>query len=181
MDDEDMGVEVEDVEVKSTYPITKLPKYVPLRKGKTKVLKDIDESKVALHIPLLPNEIVFEGPFLGWFPLLKWEDFDLYDTEKFPHLTTDQLMHRVVHTSTRMTTLELWKWLKGVDKVGLLNLLWVPHYNRTPIILLVIKQLLCLVHDGCLWLEELIPITDMLIHRITRLPCTGENLAMMFG
>ena len=73
------------------------------------------------------------------------------------------------------------KWLKVVDKAGLLNLLWVLHYNRTPIIVLVIKKLLCLGHDGCLWLEEPIPIIDRLIHRITQLPYIGENLAMMFG
>lgn len=30
-------------------------------------------------------------------------------------------------------------------------------------------------HDGCLWLEEPIPITDQLIHRITLLPCKGED------
>jgi len=47
--------------------------------------------------------------------------------------------------------------------------------------LLVIKQLLCLVHYGCLWLEEPIPITDRLIHRITRLPYSRENPAMIFG
>lgn len=38
-----------------------------------------------------------------------------------------------------------------------------------------IRQLLCLVHDGCLWLEEPIPITDHLIHRITQLPCARED------
>lgn len=63
-----------------------------------------------------------------------------------------------------MTTLEPWRWLKGVEKVGFLNLLRVSHYNRTLVIVLVIKQLLCLVHDGYLWLEEPIPIIDMLIH-----------------
>ena len=90
-------------------------------------------------------------------------------------------MHRILHKTTRMTALEPWKWLKGMDKAGMLNLLWVSHYNRTPITLLVIKQLLCLVHDGCLWLEEPIPITDRLIHRITRLPYSRENPAVMFG
>ena len=33
------------------------------------------------------------------------------------------------------------------------------------------------MHDGCLWLEEPIPITADLIHRISRLPCKGEDLA----
>ena len=37
------------------------------------------------------------------------------------------------------------------------------------------------MHDGCLWLEEPITITDRLIRRITRLPYTGENAAMIFG
>jgi len=41
----------------------------------------------------------------------------------------------------------------------------------------IIRQLLWFVHDGCLWLEEPIPIIDHLIHRITRLPYLGEDLA----
>jgi len=39
----------------------------------------------------------------------------------------------------------------------------------------VIKQLLFLVHDGYLWLEEPIPITAELIHRISWLPYTGRD------
>lgn len=85
MDNEDLGEE-EDVEVKGSDPITKLSEYVPPHKGKTKVLKDIDESKVTLHMPLLPDEIVFEGPLLGQVLLLKLEYWDLANTEKFSYL-----------------------------------------------------------------------------------------------
>lgn len=90
-------------------------------------------------------------------------------------------MRHIIDTTIGMTALESRRWIRGVDKEGLLNLLWVPHYNHTPIILLVIKQLLCLVHDGCLWLEEPIPIADRLIHRITWFPYTRQNPAMIFG
>ena len=38
-----------------------------------------------------------------------------------------------------------------------------------------------MVHDGCLCLEEKIPIANRLIHKITQLPYIGEILAMMFG
>ena len=76
-------------------------------------------------------------------------------------------MHHVFHKNTGVTALELRKWLKGMDKVGLLNLLWVPHYNRTPITLIVNKQLLCLVHGGYMWVEELMPIIETLVHRVT--------------
>lgn len=51
------------------------------------------------------------------------------------------------------------------------------HFHRTPITIFVIRQLLFLVHGGCLWLEEAIPIVNHLIHRITRLPCKGEDPA----
>lgn len=90
-------------------------------------------------------------------------------------------MHWVLDKNTGLMALEPWKWLRSIDKARLLNLLWVLHYNCTPITMVVIKQLLCLVHDGFLCLEEPIPITDMVIHKITRLPYTRENLAMEFG
>ena len=43
------------------------------------------------------------------------------------------------------------------------------------------KQLLCLVHDGFLWLNVLIPIIDMLVHWIMLLPQCGLNLVKEFG
>jgi len=43
MDDEDIAMEIEDVEVEVSDPISKLLEYIPLRMGKTKVPKDIDE------------------------------------------------------------------------------------------------------------------------------------------
>jgi len=64
-----------------------------------------------------------------------------------------------------------------VEKAGLLHLLWIPHFHRTPITIFVIRQLLYLVHDGYLWLEEPIPIMEDLIHHISQLPCKGKDHA----
>lgn len=163
MDDEDVGAEVDEVEAQGADPITWLPKNVPPRKPNIKIPKDIDESKNPLQTPLLLDKIIFDSSHLARMPLLKLEDWDLADHEKFPHLATKQVMCRIIDTNTGITALELRRWLKGVEKAGFLNLLWVLHYNRTLVTFLVIKQLLCLVHDGFLWLEELIPITDRLI------------------
>ena len=176
-----MGVEIEEVEAQGADPITRFPEYVSLYKPKSNVPKDIDESKTPWQTPLLLDEITFDGLRLAWVPILKLRDLDLVDHEKFPPLATEQLMCHMIDTNMGMTALEPRKWLRGVEKVGLLNLLWVSHYNRTPMTILVINQLLCLVHDGCLWLEELITITDMFIHCITCLLYTCENLAMIFG
>lgn len=76
-----------------------------------------------------------------------------------------------------ITTLKPQKWLRSVEEVGLLHLLWIPHYHRAPITIFVIRQLLYLMHDGYLWLEESIPITTELIHRISRLPYIGRDPA----
>lgn len=81
-----MGAEVEEVEIQGEDPITRIPEYVPPHKPKTKIPKDIDESKTPLQTPLLLDEIVFDGLRLTRVLLLKLEDWDLAGHEKFPHL-----------------------------------------------------------------------------------------------
>lgn len=74
MDDEDVGVEVEDIETQGADPITRFLEYVRPCKPKTKVPKDIDESKNPLQTPLLLDEIVFDGSCLSQVLLLNLED-----------------------------------------------------------------------------------------------------------
>ena len=66
-----------------------------------------------------------------------------------------------------------------MEKAGLLNLRWIPHYHHMAITIFVIRQLLCLVHDGYLWLDELIPITANLVHRLTHFPTKGNDPAQI--
>jgi len=66
MDDEDVGMEIEEVKAKGGDRITLLSEYVPPRKLNSKVPKDIDESKTPLQTPLLLDEITFDGPRLAW-------------------------------------------------------------------------------------------------------------------
>jgi len=139
IDNEDLGAKVEEVEAQGADPITQLSKYVPPCKPKSKVPKDIDESKTPLQTPLLLDEIAFDGSCLARVLVLKLENWDLVYHEKFPHLAIEQLMHHIIDTNTRMIGLEPQRWLKGVEKAGLLNFLWVPHYNCTPVTVVVIK------------------------------------------
>jgi len=74
MDNEDVGVDVEEVETQGADPITRLSEHVPPQKPKTKVPKDIHEIKTPLQTPLLLDEISFDGPHLARVPLLKLED-----------------------------------------------------------------------------------------------------------
>lgn len=142
---EDEGMEED---IPPTHSATKLPTYVPPLRGKTKVLKDLDKTKSSLHTLLLPNGIVFEDKHLGHMPTMKFEYQDLANCEKFPHLETKNLVKQNIERV--VTTLELWKWLCGVEKAGSFHLLWVLHVHCTPITIFIIKQLLCLMHDGYL-------------------------------
>jgi len=119
---EEQDVEME-VETQGTDPITQLPEYVPPCKGKSKVLKDIDESKSSLKNPLLLDNLVFEGLHLQRVPVLKFEDWDPIDHKKFMHLATAKLMGQRIDEITRTIQLELRTWLRGVENVGSLNLL----------------------------------------------------------
>ena len=113
----------------------------------------------------LPKGVLLEGTEFGRIYTLKFEDWDLADTEKFPHLETSELMEQI--TEGVVTTLQLKEWLQRVEEVGLLHLLSIPHFHQAPIRILIISQLLFLLHDGYLWLEDPIPITKDLIHQIS--------------
>ena len=120
---------------------------------------------------------MFEGLCLVRMPHLKLEDWDLANTERFPHLATDNFMQRVFYKDSGVIALEPVKWISWVEKERFMILLWVSYYHHAPINLIVIKQLLCLVHDECLRLEDPIPITNMLNHRIILLPHSRLNMA----
>lgn len=175
------GQGTEDIDAKGLEPFTKLLDYIPLHKGKTKVTKDLDFDKFVISTPLFPEQVPFEGLCLMQIPMLKMEYWDLMDHEWFPHLATTNYMKHVYYPDSGVTELEIVEWICKVENYGLLSLLWVPNYHRTTIITTCVRQLLTLVHDGCLWLGVHIPITYMLIHRITHLPHEGFSLAKEFG
>jgi len=83
----------------------------------------MDATKSTLQTPLLPEEIRFDGLPLGQIPSIKFEDWDLVDSDKFPQLAADKLLQ--------------WKWLRGVAKARLLNLR-IPHYQPAAITIFVI-------------------------------------------
>ena len=146
-----------------------------------KVTKDLDSEKFTISTPLLSEQVRFEGPQLTRIPLLKMEDWELADNARFSHLEMDKYRRRVYYAESGVTTLEMEEWAYEVEHLGLINLLWVPHYHRTPINTICVRQLLALVHDSCLLLEGPIPITNMLIHRIIHLYYKGMNPAKEFG
>lgn len=108
----------EDIDAEGVDPISELPEYIPSRKGKVKVTKDSNVEKFVIYMPLLLENITFEGPRLAWVPLLKMEDWDLADHERFPHLMTNNYMKWVYYKDSDVTVLEPLEWIHGVNKSG---------------------------------------------------------------
>lgn len=174
------GEGTKDINDEGIAPITKFPNYIPPCKGNAKVTKDPDSNKFVISTPLLLEEVPFEGLHLARIPLLKMEDLDLANHDRFPHLVTANYVKHIYYVDSGVIVLEMVEWIRRVENSGLLKLLWVPHYHGTTINTTYVCQLLTLVHDGCLWLGGPIPITGMLIHRITHLSYKGLNLAKEF-
>jgi len=110
-----------------------------LRKRKAKVTKDPDADKFTISMPLLPEQVPFEGPWLARIPFLKMEDWDLVGYTKFPHLAIDKYMWRVYYEEIGVTMLEMEEWVCSVEQLRFLNLLWVPHYHLTPINMICVR------------------------------------------
>lgn len=87
----------------------------------------------------------------------------------------------IYYKENGVARLEPMKWVRVVKKAGLLHMFCTPHFHMSIMNTLCVRQLLMLVHDGCLWPREPIPIIDMLIHRITNPIYKGADLAKEFG
>jgi hypothetical protein len=69
------------------------------------------------------------------------------------------------------------QWVTGLENIGILNLLEIPHFRWGKDVNKCVKQLLSVLHGGFLWLEEPISIDVELISFIIGLPSNGEKLA----
>jgi len=81
-------------------------------------------------MPLLLEQVPFEGPQFARIPFLKMEDWDLADYAKFQHLATNKYMWKVYYKEIGVIALETEEWVCGVKQSGFLNLLCMPHYQH---------------------------------------------------
>lgn len=163
LDVEELGCVFEDINVEDIDPISRLPAYMPPQKSTSKVTKGPNAVKYNVFTLLLPEDIPIEGELLAWIPSLKMEDWDLNDHGKYPQFDLSQYLKFIYYEKAGVTHIEPMKWAAGIEFTGLLNMLYVPHFGNSIINAIYVHQLLALVHDGCLWLGEPIPIDEMLI------------------
>ena len=117
----------------------------------------------------------------GILDQLKYADHDTNDREKFLQFALGKYLHSVHYLEVVTTLLEVKQWAAGLEQAGLLKMLNVPHFGRSPQVTVVVKHLLALVHDRNLWIgNQRIAIDGGLIYRIIGLPKEGPDPSIEF-
>lgn len=65
--------------------------------------------------------------------------------------------------------------IEVLEPSSLLNLLRIPHFERSTEVTTVVKILLSCMHEGFLWLAKKVDLNVHLIHRITGLSKRGTD------
>ena len=80
--------------------------------------------------------------------MVKFDDHDLANLEAFPELALELYLERVLEDDVLKVV--PMPWASGLAGSGLLNLLRMPHFGHYSITDRLVRNLLGLVHDGCL-------------------------------
>lgn len=126
-----------------------------------------------LQMPLTPQKVPFKGDMFGKIPLVKFDDYDQANEETFLELALEYYLERVLYEN--VVKVEPMPWAHELSNAGIFNFLRIPHFGRYLITNFCMCQLLALVHDGCLWIQNIIPIDAALIDQITNLPKKGPH------
>lgn len=89
--------DIEELDAEEAKLISRLPEYIPPQKGRTKVTKDPDSRKFIVSTPLFLEHVEFEGTTLVHIPVLKMEDWDLENHDRFSHLATNMYMTKIYY------------------------------------------------------------------------------------
>ena len=135
--------------------------------------KNLDGLITYLFMPLNPGEAPVIGETFGCLHEVNFVHLDLANFEAFPELAP-KLYLDTVHGADGVKFVPQ-HWVRGLAGSRLLNLLRMPHFRHYNITDWLARQLLALIHDGCLWIQDRIPIDVVLVHQITGLPMSGPN------
>jgi hypothetical protein len=71
----------------------------------------------------------------------------------------------------------LLQWENGLETIGILGLLDLPHFGRGQYARICVKQLMEVTHGGDIWLDKLVSIDIEIIANITMFPSWGMDPA----
>jgi hypothetical protein len=137
-------------------------------------------AKYLVLLALVLVGVRSDEDMFGKFSNIKFVEYDIMDTQKFPELVNDQYLCRRTVLGMGGILVEPQDWASVLQKEGILNLYDIPHFGWSTNINACVKVLLICVHGGTLWLDPPVSIDTALIARITGFPKAGEDLGLLF-
>lgn len=145
------------------------PVYISPRPSTVPKVPLVKNTKYPILLPPMFDDVIEEGDLLGHIPNLQYQDYNLQDTEKFPKFQVDKYLCKKPDLITLIETIVPRDQIEKLAPSGLLNLLKISHFGRSPKLNAVVKILLSCVHEGYLWLDRKIDLNLDVIHKITGL------------
>jgi hypothetical protein len=122
-------------------------------------------GKYPLETSPVPPGVSIEGDMLDKVVSLKFMDHDITDEQKFPELAREKYLCTKSIPGTRAIVLETQVWETRLEKLGILNLMEIPHFRHSLEINACVKLLLSCIHGGTLWLDPPVSIdTALIVH-----------------
>jgi hypothetical protein len=94
---------------------------------------------------------------------LKYSYHDVSDETKYLELAPRVFMQNIVVNQLGEMISQPHQWAFGLDIIGILGLLKLPHFGRGQYAKTCVKKLLEVMHGGDIWMDKLVPITVELI------------------
>jgi hypothetical protein len=114
---------------------------------------------------------------LGCMKKIRYLDHDVAEIGKFHEFAQHFYLDNIRIGPFGDPILQPNPWEAGLENIGILNLLEIPHFGRGKGVNNYIKQLIAVLHGGFLWMEQPVSIYIKLIASITRMSSMGENPA----
>jgi hypothetical protein len=124
-----------------------------------------------------PEGVQVKSDLLGYVEKLKYSDHDVTDTGKFPEFMKRVYLQTVGINRVGEPVDQPLRWATGLEKMGILGLLDLPHFGRGQYANSCIKQLMAVTHGRDIWLDKVLLIDVEIIVNITGLPSRGMDPA----
>ena len=127
-------------------------------------------------LPHIPDGVQVGPDLLGHIGKLKYSNHDIANTNKFLELAKRVYMEIVGMNPFGELIDQPLQWEIGLEKMGILHLLDLPHFGRGQYTNSCVKQLMEFTHGEDIWLDKFISIDVELIAHITGFPSWGMDL-----
>ena len=106
------------------------PLYISSRTDDTPEVIIPKAAKYLILLPPMDIRVQEDGDLWGYTPAVKFTDYNLGDNKTYPQYRQDKFLMIQRNLRTRKDEFVPMDHVRGLEQLGLLNLLKIPHFGR---------------------------------------------------